>query len=681
MKSINNLAKNRVFWAITSMKKTLNLLFCLLLSLFAAAQTCSGGLGDPIVNMNFGSGTGFGPALAPGITNMNYQNSGCVLDNAYEIVNSVSGCYTGDWVTINSDHTGNPNGYFMLIGASDQPSDFFVQTVNGLCGSTAYQFSSWAVNMASHSGEILPDITFSIELTDGTLIQSLETGGIPWYSTAVWQQFAFNFTTPPGVTTVVLRMRNNAPGGYGNDLSLDDISFRAAGPSVNVSIAGHSGDTVTLCSDPANSLQFLGAVASCYSSTAYQWQQSVDNGNSWNDITGANNKNYTLNLTTSGSYLYRLTSAQSGNIGVTTCQVSSVPDTIAILPAANPSIGIQTDTPGVCAGAPVNFTATSVDGGSEPAYQWLVNGLPVSGTTGLQFSTTTLANGDQVSCLLTSNAVCSKNHDALSNILSMDVLPLVTPSVSIISSANNICGDSVVNFTATTVNGGLDPGYQWMVNGMPVGRDTGVFSSRVLGNGDLVSVALTSSLSCAAPASSNAITMVLFPVPTVGLTPDTIIKGGSSIQMDPSITGAITSYQWSPGQALNNGMIADPVASPPGNITYTLTVTTADGCTASAKETVDVFYDLAMPNAFTPNGDGRNDLFRIPPGIPVNAVQFEVFNRGGTRVFAGEGGNSAWDGTFGGKAQPAGTYVWMIEYYNPLIRQMLRRSGTVELVR
>jgi gliding motility-associated-like protein len=681
MKSINNLAENRVFLGITSMKKTLNLLFCLLLSLFAAAQTCSGGLGDPIVNVNFGSGTGFGPALAPGITNMNYQNSGCVLDNAYEIVNSVSGCYTGDWVTINSDHTGNPNGYFMLIGASDQPSDFFVQTVNGLCGSTEYQFAAWVVNMASHSGEILPDITFGIELTDGTLIQSLETGGIPWYSTAMWQQFAFNFTTPPGVTTVVLRMRNNAPGGYGNDLSLDDITFRAAGPSVNVSIAGHPGDTVTLCSDPANSLQFLGTVASCYSSTAYQWQQSVDNGNSWSDISGASNTNYTTNLTTAGSYLYRLTSAQTGNIGVTTCEVSSVPDTIAILPAANPAIGIQTDSLGVCAGAPVSFTATPVDGGSAPAYQWLVNGVPASGAGGPQFSTSTLANGDRVSCQLTSNAVCPKNPYAQSNVLSMDVLPLVTPSVTITTSANNICADSVVNFTAMPVNGGLNPGYQWMVNGKAVGSDTIVFSSGALGNGDLVNVALTSSLSCAVPASSNAIAMVLFPVPTVGLTPDTIIKGGSSIQMAPRITGTIMSYQWLPGQALNNDMIADPIASPPGNITYTLTVTTADGCTASAKETVDVFYDLAMPNAFTPNGDGRNDLFRIPPGIPVTAVRFEVFNRWGTRVFAGEGNNSAWDGTFGGKAQPAGTYVWMIGYYNPLTRQMVKRSGVVELVR
>jgi gliding motility-associated-like protein len=88
-----------------------------------------------------------------------------------------------------------------------------------------------------------------------------------------------------------------------------------------------------------------------------------------------------------------------------------------------------------------------------------------------------------------------------------------------------------------------------------------------------------------------------------------------------------------------------------------------------------------MPNAFTPNGDGRNDLFRIPPGIPVTAVRFEVFDRWGTRVFAGEGDQVAWDGTTGGKPQPSGTYVWLIGYYNPLIRQTVMKSGTVELIR
>src|SRR6202012_971775 len=196
--------------------------FVLLLLILASlagvhAQTCSSGLGTPIVNVTFGAGTGPGPALASGITNLNYLNADCPVDNGYVIVNHSTTCYPGDWWVMNSDHTGDPNGYFMLIGASDIPSDFYKQTVSGLCPGTSYQFAAWILNMASHSGEILPNVTFTIQTTDGTVIKTFATGDIPVTSPTGWNPYAFYFTPPAAVSTVVLRMTNNAPGGYGND--------------------------------------------------------------------------------------------------------------------------------------------------------------------------------------------------------------------------------------------------------------------------------------------------------------------------------------------------------------------------------------------------------------------------------------------------------------------------------
>lgn len=652
----------------------------LLITVVIHGQSCNNGLGDPIVDITFGSGTGFGPALAPGITNMNYQSSGCVLDNAYEIVNSVSGCYVGDWVTVSSDHTGDPNGYFMLIGASDQPSDFYVQTVTGLCGSTSYQFAAWVLNMASHSGEILPDITFSIEKTDGTVLGSLDTGPIPWNNPALWVQYPFFFTTPPGVTAVVLRMRNNAPGGYGNDLSLDDITFRTSGPSIGVTISGHAGDTVTLCSVPSNTLQFLGTVGSCYASTAYQWQESTDNGSSWTNIPGAVNANYTAYPTTAGNYLYRLAAAQTGNIGQTTCQVVSDADSIVVLPASDPAISISADSTYLCAGSPAVFTATPTDGGPTPLYQWMLNGSP-AGTGGPIYSNASLVNGDEVSCMLTSDAVCLTNPTASSNSISLNILPRVSPSLSIVSSATSVCQDSVVVFTATPSEGGSQPAYQWLVNGQPVGSDTAVLSTQQLNNGDVIGVVMTSSLPCSVPASSNTITMAVYPNPSVSLPPDTIIRGHTSIRMDPTTGGQVVSWQWVPATWLSDPGSLDPIASPMGDITYTLTVTNGDGCTAVAKQTISVFYDLLMPNAFTPNGDGRNDLFRIPPSVPVSIRQFTIYNRWGSEVFATSDGSAGWDGRMGGQAQPAGTYVWVIEYYDPILKQEMMKKGTVLLVR
>src|SRR6185437_14856243 len=107
------------------MKRSI-LIICLLAGVGAAAQTCTGGLGDPIVNITFGQGVGAGPALATGITNLTYQVGACPSDGYYTITNHVSGCFNGTWWNVGEDHTGNQGGYFMLVNASYQPSDFFV---------------------------------------------------------------------------------------------------------------------------------------------------------------------------------------------------------------------------------------------------------------------------------------------------------------------------------------------------------------------------------------------------------------------------------------------------------------------------------------------------------------------------------------------------------------------------
>jgi len=96
---------------------------------------------------------------------------------------------------------------------------------------------------------------------------------------------------------------------------------------------------------------------------------------------------------------------------------------------------------------------------------------------------------------------------------------------------------------------------------------------------------------------------------------------------------------------------------------------------------VEVFYGLFMPSAFTPNGDGRNDLFRIPPGIPVTITRFAVYDRWGGMVFATSNTGEGWDGTRSGTLQPTGTYAWYVEYFNPLTKRMEMQKGTVELIR
>jgi gliding motility-associated-like protein len=232
------------------------------------------------------------------------------------------------------------------------------------------------------------------------------------------------------------------------------------------------------------------------------------------------------------------------------------------------------------------------------------------------------------------------------------------------------------------VNGGSDPSYQWTINGHNVGIDSTGYSSSDWRNGDVVGCVMTGSETCSFPVTSgNVITMTVYPLPVILLTPDTIIAARSSIRLSPLISGDIHTYQWSPATGLNDPASPDPVALPVSSTLYTLKVVSQDGCRASASEDVHVFYDLLMPGAFTPNGDGRNDLFRVPPSVPVTIVRFFVYNRWGVRIFATTSSGEGWDGSWNGKPQPAGVYVWMIEYADPILKKNVTRKGTVVLVR
>lgn len=142
-------------------------------------------------------------------------------------------------------------------------------------------------------------------------------------------------------------------------------------------------------------------------------------------------------------------------------------------------------------------------------------------------------------------------------------------------------------------------------------------------------------------------------------------------------------FLWKPSTGLNNPDIANPVAMLSENQQYVLTVESAAGCTAT--DTIDVVVykidpGLYVPNAFTPNGDGINDVFR-PILIGMKSLNyFKVYNRGGQLIFSTNVQNKGWDGTFKGKAQDAAVYVWIVEGVDYL-NKVIFRKGSVTLIR
>lgn len=445
------------------------------------AQLCNGSLGDPAVNITFGTGAAFPQNIAPGYQ---FVTNDCPSDGSYTIRSSTQGCFGSSWHSLLSDHTGNLQGNFMLINASHQPGDFYLDTVKNLCAKTTYEFAAWIANVLKPiPNRIRPNITFTIEEVNGTVLQTFSTGDIVENSTPVWKQYGFYFTTPPGVFSVVLRMRNNAPGGSGNDLALDDITFRPCGPQVGISISGNR-DTVHVCEGDRTTFTLNGNPASGYTSPVYQWQVSTDGGVNWTDIAGANELSYLRSPTGQGNYLYRLTTAERENFSTRACRIASRIVSINIHPP-------------------------------PPAH----------------------AGPDKV---------------------------------------------------------------------ILKGEFTGIGASGQNGN----------------------------------------------------------RYSWTPVQFLDNPAQPNPKASPDKDMIYRLEVVSVYGCRNADEVSIKVVKDIYIPNAFTPNGDGQNDFWRIPFIDPSREADVKVFNRYGNVVYQSSNSTVSWNGKKNGAEQPTGAYVYVIKFKN-----------------
>ncbi len=161
---------------------------------------------------------------------------------------------------------------------------------------------------------------------------------------------------------------------------------------------------------------------------------------------------------------------------------------------------------------------------------------------------------------------------------------------------------------------------------------------------------------------------------------DTSVVEGQPLQLNA--TGGV-SYLWTPPLWLNNFVIANPIALPLNNIEYIVQATSAAGCKGVDSIRVKVFKvdpDMYVPTAFSPNGDGLNDVFKpILLGMK-ELTYFRVYNRFGQMVFSTTDIGRGWDGTFGGRGQDPGTFVWMAEglTYKNIKKQ---KKGYVVLIR
>jgi trimeric autotransporter adhesin len=213
------------------------------------------------------------------------------------------------WWDIIGDHTnaanqdsgnfavpyGTNGGYMAVVNAAYGINNAVRRTINGLCTDTYYEFSSWFKNICkgcscdtsgqgagsgsfkpympvktlNDSAGVSPDLTFQVDGVD-----YYTTGSIPYNK--MWMKKGFLFRTGPSQSTVTLTIRNNAPGGGGNDWAMDDISLATCLPTLQL----RPGNNPSYC---LNSQVDLSAIVTSFypNYTYYEWERSVDGGFSW----------------------------------------------------------------------------------------------------------------------------------------------------------------------------------------------------------------------------------------------------------------------------------------------------------------------------------------------------------------------------------------------------------------
>lgn len=164
---------------------------------------------------------------------------------------------------------------------------------------------------------------------------------------------------------------------------------------------------------------------------------------------------------------------------------------------------------------------------------------------------------------------------------------------------------------------------------------------------------------------------------------DTIAHPGAQFRLRAQSPGV--SFSWSPATGLSDTHVPDPVVTVGGlgdDIQYEVVAVDQDGCKAEGYVKIRVYKgpEIYVPTGFTPNGDGRNDFFvPVPVGID-HYNYFRVFNRWGQLVFSTSRMHTGWDGKLGGREQPSGTYIWMVEGVTSDNR-LITKKGTVTLIR
>ncbi|MCW5908204.1 MAG: choice-of-anchor L domain-containing protein [Chitinophagales bacterium] len=463
--------------------------------------------------------------------------------------------------------------------------------------------------------------TYSVTVSDGSCSN---TGSVTVYQHIPLQVTVSNDTTVCPGSSVVVSVNGGpfATYNWSNGAATSTITVSTAGDywvTVNDGNCSYVSDTFNLSNYPTTTPQAFSDTNVCAGQPVVLTGDPDYSNIVWsNTMTGVS-----ITVTTAGTYSYTATGGNG-------CQVTSTSVTVTHRPYPNPNI--TATPPAICVGQ----GSTTLNAGSEAgvSYVWQQGGATTP-TIQVTQPGTYIVQADNNGCV---------------RLDTLTVDAAQTPVLNLEPFTSSCCA-------AVTLDPAPGQNYTY------VWSDSSTGSTLTITTTDnataTYSVTATNSAGCTSTASATVIINCINAVATA--VPDTVMFGDSSqLNVVTDYTTEFT-YVWTPSVSLTNANSQNPVASPLEETTYTVIVTDPEyGCVDTATVTVFVLYGdkIAMPNAFTPNGDGKNDVFYpVLLGDYQQVIEFRIYNRWGALV---HGSTDPWNGDFSGKGQPAGTYVYYI---------------------
>ncbi len=525
-------------------------------------QLCSGTLGDPVFFETFGTGTGRAPfPSGGGTTNYTYNGSnGTVQDGEYTLWSSAPNPLNSGWHTSGSDHTGDFNGRMAVFNASFAAGLFYQRNVSNLCPGTVMQFSAWISNILKPdcsfscicvAAERYPDVTFQVlDPNTSAVLGSINTGSINSTTNMTWNEYGFLFTVPSGISNVILEMVNNSVGGCGNDLAIDDISFRACGPTA--SITGNdpscNGAPVTLNT----------VVGSGLSQPAYQWQIYNSSTMSWQNISGATGSSYVETSPIDGATYRYIVAGGTSALGNPNCRTASDPYSISV-------VTLSCDVNGddiICDGQSTTLTANPTPTSGDYSYSW--SSGQSSQSINVSPSTTT-----------TYTVTITDNPSGCTTDCSSIVL-VFDPSCTI-NGLNEICSGQSADLTANPSGGTGEYTYDWSSGGTSAVESVSPTATTTY------SVTITDITAGCTFICDHTVTVY---DPMCSISGDQEICVGQNTLLTSAVTGSTGNLQYSWSTGANTPTID---VSPTSTTTYSLTVTDITlNCSTECDITVQV---------------------------------------------------------------------------------------------